>query len=106
MTGPVDAPRPAPGDVLELHEDHYKFGAGPLVCRVGAVIARVNLNGRPWWHLRGHCKYGTVATLLDVVPWTERELYVDATVVRPPSRAPGAAEVIRAAARGLAARAP
>lgn len=93
---PAGVARPAPGDVLELGEDHYKFGAGPLVCRVGSVIARVTLDGRTWWHVRGQCKRGTAATLLECVPWTDRELYIDAAAVRsrPESRGDSAGQVL------------
>jgi hypothetical protein len=67
--------------VLQLAEDQYKFGVGPLVCRVGTVIARVTFDGRPWWHLRGECKLGTLDTLQEVVRWSQRELYVDAAAL-------------------------
>lgn len=80
MTRPLG--RPAVGDLLELAEEHYRFGVGPLVCRVRTVIAPVRFDGGLWWHLRGECKRGTLATISDLVGWQDRELYVDARHVR------------------------
>ena len=73
---------PRPGDVYELAEAHYRFGTGPLVCRVVRPIGPVLFDGEPWWHIRGHIKHGTLATM-DASPqqWQERELHVRASAI-------------------------
>ena len=67
----IDMPRP--GMVLHLAEENYKFGIGPLICRVRAVIAPVTFDDELWWHLRGECANGTAE---NHGGWVDRELYV------------------------------
>jgi hypothetical protein len=63
-----------------LTEEEYRFGVGPLLCRVRAVIAPVEFDGTPWWHLTGDCAPGTPD---NHGGWTTRELYVpDAVITR------------------------
>ena len=50
---------PRRGMVLALAEPEYKFGAGPLLCRVLEVVAPVLFHDELWWHVRGECAYGT-----------------------------------------------
>lgn len=59
--------------VLALTEDQYKFGVGPLLCRVVDVIAPVLFDDVLWWHLRGECAHGTDEHHSG---WQKRELYV------------------------------
>ena len=64
---------------MRLSEDQYKFGSGPLLCKVETVIALVQFDGFPWWHLRGECAHGTRDRHSS---WFTRELYVVSTAVR------------------------
>lgn len=74
---------PTPGTVLHLTEQQYKFGRGPLLCKVQQVITLVLFDDHPWWHLRGQCADGTAA---NHGGWHDRELYVIATALRPERR--------------------
>ena len=76
--------RPQPGMTLTLQEQEYKFGIGPLLCKVHEVIEEVHFDGEPWWRVRGECANGTAARHGG---WIERELYVIGSAVR--SRSPG-----------------
>jgi hypothetical protein len=78
MSDPVS---PAPGTVLRLTDDQYRFGVGPLLCRVQQVIGLVHIDDAPWWHLRGQCANGTAA---HHGPWSGRELYVISSAVTTP----------------------
>jgi hypothetical protein len=69
---------PQRGMVLALAEPEYKFGAGPLLCRVMEVIAPVLFDDVLWWHVRGECAYGTKERHGG---WQSRELYVIDSVV-------------------------
>ena len=69
---------PEPRAVLELAEEQYKFGRGPLLCRVVRVIAPVVFDEVLWWHVQGECACGTRESHGG---WQDRELYVvDAAV--------------------------
>jgi hypothetical protein len=41
------------GDVLELAEEDYRFGVGPLKIRVTALLHVQDLGDGPWLYLRG-----------------------------------------------------
>jgi hypothetical protein len=41
------------GQVLELTEDDYRFGVGPLTLRVTALLHVQRLADGPWLYLRG-----------------------------------------------------
>lgn len=73
---------PQRGMVLALAEADYKFGVGPLLCRVTDVIAPVIFDDVLWWHLSGECANGTPAHHSG---WQPRELYVIDSAIRPPS---------------------
>lgn len=64
--------------VLVLGEQQYRFGVGPVICRVGEVIAPVLFDEVLWWHMRGECANGTPDRHGG---WLERELYVIASAV-------------------------
>lgn len=81
MSEPVS---PQPGVVLALAEDQYRFGVGPVLCRVMQVIAPVLFDGVLWWHLRGECARGTAE---NHGGWQSNELYVIGTAVRSSTRA-------------------
>ena len=66
------------GAVLVLREEQYRFGVGPLLCRVVDVIAPVRFDEVVWWHLRGDCANGTPECHSG---WQIRELYVIAAAV-------------------------
>ena len=66
---------PRPGMVLHLAEENYKFGIGPLICRVREIITLVHFDDEPWWHMRGDCANGTADNHGGFV---DRELYVRA----------------------------
>jgi hypothetical protein len=52
--GPVSAEIPVSvGDVLELAEQDYRFGVGPLTLRVTALLHVLPLPDGPWLYLRG-----------------------------------------------------
>jgi hypothetical protein len=79
MTTP-DLVEPLPGTVLHLDDPQYRFGTGPIICRVLAVLGLLNLDdGPPWWHVRAECALGTPS---HHGPWHDRELYVAGTAVR------------------------
>jgi hypothetical protein len=59
--------------VLVLTESEYKFGLGPLLCRVRHVIEPVLFDEVLWWHLAGECAHGTREHHSG---WHDRELYV------------------------------
>jgi hypothetical protein len=82
VTNPVP---PGPGTTLHLTENQYKFGVGPLLCRVRAVIAPVEFDGALWWHLDADCAQGTPE---HHGGWTTRELYVPATAIPRPRPTP------------------
>lgn len=64
--------------VLELAEEQYKFGRGPLLCRVVHVIAPVVFDEVLWWHVQAECASGTRD---NHGGWQDREVYVvDAAV--------------------------
>jgi hypothetical protein len=69
---------PQPGMVLVLADDQYRFGVGPLLCRVVEVIAPVLFDEVLWWHVSGECAYGTVQRHGG---WQARELYVVGSAV-------------------------
>lgn len=71
---------PRPGMVLVLADDQYRFGVGPVLCRVIEVIAPVLFDEVLWWHVGGECAYGTPD---HHGGWQERELYVVGSAVRP-----------------------
>jgi hypothetical protein len=75
----TDPTQPKPGMVLRLTDDQYKFGSGPLLCKVETVITPVQFDGSPWWHLRGECAIGTQDRH---GPWHLRELHVVSSAVR------------------------
>lgn len=64
---------PRPGDTLVLPENDYRYGVGPVVARVTAVLARVAYHGEPWWHLEADTANGTPD---NHGGWERRELYV------------------------------
>lgn len=64
--------------VLTLADEQYKFGSGPMLCRILEVIAPVIFDNVLWWHLRGECAEGTRA---HHGGWHERELYVTDTAL-------------------------
>jgi hypothetical protein len=66
-------PEPKPGMLLRLKESDYKFGSGPLLCKVGRVIEEVILDDASWWRITGECASGT---LDHHGGWRERELCV------------------------------
>jgi hypothetical protein len=71
--------------VLHLADAQYRFGAGPLICRVVDVLDLLHLDdGPPWWHLRGECAHGVRARHGGR---HVRELYVVGTAVRRPGPA-------------------
>lgn len=82
MTAPTP---PVPGTTLRLDEEQYRFGSGPMLCRVRAVIAPVEFDGVLWWHLSADCAPGTPE---NHGGWSTRELYVPAAVI-PRSKCPG-----------------
>jgi len=41
------------GDVLQLSEEDYRFGVGPLTIRVTALLQVQHLAEGPWLYLRG-----------------------------------------------------
>lgn len=53
MTRPV--PRPAVGATYRLDEADYRYGRGPLIVRVSAVLASVEYDGEQWWHVEAMC---------------------------------------------------
>ena len=44
---------PAPGDVLHLGDEDYRFGVGPLILRVTEVLQMQRLSDGPWLAVRG-----------------------------------------------------
>lgn len=50
MTG---QPPCQPGDVLELAEEDYRFGTGPLTLRVTGLIHVQEIDQEPWLYVRG-----------------------------------------------------
>jgi hypothetical protein len=72
MSGPMSG-APQPGMVLHLAEENYKFGVGPLICRVRETIAPVQFDDGQWWHVRGDCANGTAE---NHGGFLDRELYV------------------------------
>jgi hypothetical protein len=69
--------RPRPGEAFELTEAQYKFGTGPLVCRVVGLIRAVEFDGELWWHVRADCRPGlSAATPSRSQDWCRRELYL------------------------------
>lgn len=76
--------QPARGMVLHLEDAQYRFGAGPIICRVIEVIDLLTLDGGPpWWHVRGECALGVRG---HHGGWEVRELYVVSTSVHRPDR--------------------
>lgn len=75
MTGPVP---PRLGHTLVLAEEQYKFGVGPMLCRVTGVISLVYFDDEPWWHVNGMCAPGTPA---NHGGWSPREAYVSAAAL-------------------------
>lgn len=72
---------PAAGMLLLLAEKDYRFGIGPLLCRVREVLGPLRFDeGPPWWHLRADCANGTLA---HHGGWHDRELYVISTAIQP-----------------------
>ena len=76
---------PERGALLVLGEAQYRFGLGPLLCRVVDVIAPVLFDEVMWWHLRGECASGTPDRHGG---WQIRELYVIACAVRKTGQQP------------------
>lgn len=64
---------PPLGVVLALNHEDYKFGSGPMLCRVRTVLALVYFDNVPWWHVAGACANGTVE---NHGGWHDRELYI------------------------------
>lgn len=82
---------PQRGMVLALTDAEYKFGVGPLLCRVTEVITPVLFDEVLWWHVRGDCAYGTQERHSG---WQDRELYVIDYAISParPTRRTGSAD--------------
>lgn len=72
--------------VLELADHQYKFGSGPLLCRILEVISPMIFDNALWWHVRGECAYGTRAHRTG---WQERELYIVDSALPVGVRRPG-----------------
>lgn len=64
---------PHRGMLLALRERDYRFGSGPLLCKIGTVLTDVKFDNQTWWHIRGECANGTVE---NHGGWHERELYI------------------------------
>lgn len=81
MTAHVRVPRP--GDLLALTEDQYRFGIGPVLVRVRvrAILAAVEYDGQPWWHVSGEVANGTAE---NHGGWIDRDVYVEAAALRQP----------------------
>lgn len=59
--------------VVKLADHQYKFGTGPLICRIMEVIEPVIFDNVLWWHVRGECGYGNRDHHSG---WQVRELYI------------------------------
>lgn len=59
--------------LIALTEEQYRFGIGPVVLHSPQVLARVEFDGEPWWHLRAQVAGGTAERHGG---WVDRELYV------------------------------
>ena len=78
MSQPV---RPAPGTVVELAEDQYRFGTASLLCRIRQAIAHAQIDGVAWWHIAQECADGTAASHGGS---REQQLYVIASAIPAP----------------------
>ena len=76
--------QPQPSGTLRLSDTDYKYGVGPIACRVTRVIEPQSFgDGVIWWRVLGDCAQGTPEHHGE---WRERELYI---------REPAFAQVVR-----------
>jgi len=75
---PVDPIRPVPGMVLNLADDQYEYGLGPIVCRVIEVFGETLVAEMPGWHILGECRPQPPMVVARAVV---RELYVIGTAI-------------------------
>ncbi|GAB1640937.1 hypothetical protein [Krasilnikovia sp. MM14-A1259] len=68
---------PEVGATYEITEKDYRYGLGPLVVRVTAIVAEVEYDGEPWWDVEAVARVpGSVG------PDGGRRLYLRATALR------------------------
>lgn len=75
MTRPT--PVPVVGATYRLDEADYRYGRGPLIVRVTAVVAPVDYGGESWWHVEAMCAVPHL-----VGPGRPRTLYLRAAALR------------------------
>lgn len=49
---------PRVGDVLVLPESEYRYGVGPVIARLHAVLEQVEYRGEIWWYVSGQVANG------------------------------------------------
>jgi hypothetical protein len=65
---------PQTGVTLILADKDYKYGVGPILCRVKLIIEPQNYgDGVRWWRVVGECAEGVLERHSS---WRERELYI------------------------------
>lgn len=64
---------PEPGQIFVLPESEYRYGVGPVIAHVTAVVGGVEYHGEPWWHISGKVANGTPE---NHGGWQDRELYI------------------------------
>ena len=83
-TEQVTVPTPIVGETYLLADEDYQYGAGPLLCRVTAVLRETVYANEPWWEVEAMVKPPSSSG-----PAYERQLYVKASILntarRPPS---------------------
>lgn len=66
--------------IYSLPEGDYRFGLGPIMARVVAVIRRVQFSGAPWWQVDANVAYGSPDHHGDF--GHVRSLYIRETAIR------------------------
>ena len=64
---------PVVGAAYLLHDEDYRFGTGPLLCRVVRVLRETVYDNEPWWEVEA-----VVKPPMSPGPAYERQLYVKA----------------------------
>lgn len=73
MTVADHGPAPRVGDVHVLPESEYRYGVGPVIARIHAVLEQVEYRNEVWWYVSAQVANGDLSNHGGFVA---RDLYI------------------------------
>jgi hypothetical protein len=58
-----DLDKPLLGESVELSDEDYRYGVGPIVAIIVETIERIEYNNEPWWFVDAQVAQGTYQTI-------------------------------------------